>query len=89
MVHISLGNSEFEGIGILQNKSTNPRVIATCNTLDPHRLYLHSTSSFHQVFTEEHLDNLHLAGATLRANCNTGTNFATKKDGTAIYSTFG
>ncbi len=35
--------------------------------------------SFHQVFTEEHLDNLRLAGATLRADCNTGTNFATKK----------
>ncbi len=38
-----------------------------------------STSSFHQVFTEEHLDNLWLAGATLCANCNAGTNFATKK----------
>ncbi len=38
-----------------------------------------STSSFHQVFTEEHLDNLWLAGATLRADCNAGTNFATEK----------
>jgi hypothetical protein len=79
MVHISVGDAEFKGIGFLQNESTNPRVIATHKTLDPHQLYLDSTSSFHQVFTEEHLDNLHLAGATLRANCNAGTNFATKK----------
>jgi hypothetical protein len=79
MVHISIGDAEFEGIGFLQNESTNTRVVATRNTLDPHQLYLNSTSSFHQVFTEEHLDNLRLAGATLRADCNAGTNFATEK----------
>jgi hypothetical protein len=79
MVHISIGDAEFEGISFLQNESTNPRVIATCKTLDPQQLYLDSTSSFHQVFTEEHLDNLHFAGATLCADCNTGTNFATEK----------
>jgi hypothetical protein len=79
MVHISPGDAEFKGIGFLKNESKDPRVIATCNTLDPHWLYLNSTSSFHQVFTEEHLDNLRLAGATLRADCNAGTNFATKK----------
>ncbi len=33
----------------------------------------------HQVFKEEHLDSLQLAGATLRTNCNAGTNFTTKK----------
>jgi hypothetical protein len=38
-----------------------------------------STSSFHQVFTKEHLDNLWLTGTTLCADCNAGTNFATKK----------
>jgi hypothetical protein len=32
-----------------------------------------------KFFTEEHLDNLWLAGATLRADCNASTNFATKK----------
>jgi hypothetical protein len=78
MVHISIGDAEFKGIGFLQNESTNPRVIATRKTLNPQRLYLDSTSSFHQVFTEEHLDNLRFAGATLCANCNAGTNFATK-----------
>jgi hypothetical protein len=76
MVHISIGDAEFKGIGFLQNESTNTRVVATRNTLDLHQLYLDSTSSFHQVFTEEHLDNLHLAGATLCADCNAGTNFA-------------
>ncbi len=79
MAHILIGGKEFEGIGYLQNKSSNPRVIAMCKTLDPQQLYLNSTSSFHQVFTEEHLDNLRLAGTTLRANCNAGANFATKK----------
>jgi hypothetical protein len=79
MVHISVGDAEFEVIGFLQNESTNPRIIATCKTLDPQWLYLDSTSSFHQVFMEEHLDNLCLAGATLCAGCNAGTNFATKK----------
>jgi hypothetical protein len=49
-------------------------------TLDPQRLHLDITSSFHQVLTEEHLDNLRLAGATLRADCNAGTNFATEKE---------
>ncbi len=78
MVHISIGDTEFEGISFPQNESTNPRVIATRKTLDPQRLYLDSTSSFHQVFTEEHLDNLRLAGATLHSNCNAGTNFATE-----------
>jgi hypothetical protein len=79
MAHISVGDEEFEGIGFLQSKSVNPRIVAMRKTLDPHWLYLNSTSSFHQVFTEEHLDNLRLAGATLRANCNAGTNFATEK----------
>jgi hypothetical protein len=58
MVHISVGDAEFKGIGFLQNESTNPHVIVTRKTLDPQRLYLNSTSSFHQVFTEEHLDPL-------------------------------
>jgi hypothetical protein len=79
MVHISIGDTEFKGTGFLQNESTNPHVIATCKTLDPQGLYLDRTSSFHQVFTEEHLDNLRLAGATLHADCNAGANFATKK----------
>jgi hypothetical protein len=79
MAHILIGSKEFEGIGFLQNESSNPRVVATRKTLDPQQLYLDSTSSFHKVFTEEHLDNLRLAGATLCANCNAGTNFATKK----------
>jgi hypothetical protein len=79
MVHISVGDAEFKGIGFLQNESTNPPIIATCKTLDPQWLYLNSTSSFHQVFMEEHMNNLCLAGATFCANCNAGTNFATKK----------
>ncbi len=79
MVRISIGDAEFKGISFLQNESTDPRIVATRNTLDPHRLYLDSTSSLHQVFTEEHLDNLCFAGATLRADCNAGANFATKK----------
>ncbi len=79
MAHILISGKEFEGIGFLQNESSNPRVVAMCKTLDPQQLYLNSTSSFHQVFTEEHLDNLRLARTTLRANCNASTNFATKK----------
>ncbi len=79
MAHISLGDDKFEGIGFLQNESLNPRVIAACKTLDPQWLYLNSTLSIHQVFTDKHLDNLWLAGATLCTDCNAGTNFATKK----------
>jgi hypothetical protein len=48
-------------------------------TLDPQRLYLDSTLSFHQVFMDEHLENLRLAVATLCADCNASTNFATNK----------
>ncbi len=79
MAHILIGGKEFEGIGFLQNESSNPRVLAMRKTLDPQQLYLDSTSSFHQVFTEEHLDNLRLARTTLRADCNASINFATKK----------
>ena len=83
-INISIGGKEFEGIGFLQNDSSNPCVVATRKTLDPQRLYLDSTSSFHQVFTEEHVDDLRLAGlrlagVTLCAGCNAGINFATKK----------
>jgi hypothetical protein len=76
MAHVSVGDKEIKGISFLQNKSVNTHIVATC---DPHWLYLDSTLSFYQVFMEDHLDNLRLAGATLRANCNAGTNFAIKK----------
>jgi hypothetical protein len=77
MAHISISEDILEGIGFLQNKSTNAAVVATHKTLNPCCLYLDSTSSFHQVFTKEHLNYLNTAGITLRANCNAGTNFAT------------
>jgi hypothetical protein len=35
MAHISIGSKEFKGIGFLQNESSNPRMVATCKTLDP------------------------------------------------------
>jgi hypothetical protein len=79
MAHISVSKYILDGIGFLQNKSTNAAIVATRKTLNPHCLYLDSTSSFHQVFTKEHLDHLITAGVTLRANCNAGTNFTTKK----------
>ena len=78
-INISIGGKEFECIGLLQNESSNPLVVATRKTLDPQQLYLNSTSSFHQVFTKEHLDSFWLAGVTLHADCNVGTDFATKK----------
>ncbi len=78
MRHVSVSNKEFKVISFLQHESVNPCVVAMRKTLDPHWLYLDSASSFHQVFMEEHLDN-RLACATLRADCNAGTNFATKK----------
>jgi hypothetical protein len=79
MAHISVGKDVLNGIGFLQNKSTNAAVITTRKTLNPHRLYLDSTSSFHQVFTDKHLDHLKMAVVTLHADCNAGNNFATKK----------
>jgi hypothetical protein len=62
VAHASVSDKVFKGIGFLQNESVNPHVVAMPKTLDPHWLYLNSTSSFHQVFVEEHLDNLRLAG---------------------------
>ncbi len=79
MAHILLGDDKFEGIRFLQNEPSNPRAIAAHKTLDPQRLYLDSMLSFHQLFTDKHLDNLRLAGATLCADCNAGTNFAPEK----------
>jgi len=70
---------ESNAVGFLQNEFCNPHVAETRKTLNPQMLYLDSTSSFHQVFTEEHLDNLQPAGTTLRTDCNASTNYATKK----------
>jgi hypothetical protein len=50
MVHISLGDDKFKGIGFLQNESSNPCIIAMRNTLDPQQLYLESMAGFYQVF---------------------------------------
>jgi hypothetical protein len=89
MVHISLGDNKFEGIRFLQNESLNPPVIAARKTLDPLWHYLNSTVSFHQVFTDKHLDNLRLAGATLCADCNAGTTSPPKKAGIATCLIYG
>jgi hypothetical protein len=59
--------------------STHPCVAEARRTLNPNRLYLDSTLSFQQVFTNEHLDHLCPKGTTPCANCNAGTMFATKK----------
>jgi hypothetical protein len=77
--HISISEDILDSIGFLQNESTNAVVVATHKTLNPHCLYLYSISSFRQIFTEEHLNHLNTAGITLRADCNAGTNFSTKK----------
>ena len=34
-IQISIGGEEFEGIGFLQNESSNPRFVATRKILDP------------------------------------------------------
>jgi hypothetical protein len=81
IVHISIrGENILDRIGFLQNKSKNPKVVALRKTLNHHhRLYLDITSSFHQIFTEQHLDHLKFAGVTLRTDCNAGNKFMTKK----------
>jgi hypothetical protein len=79
MARVFIDEDILDGIGFLQNESTNALVIKTRKTLNLHRLYLESTSSFHQVFTKDNLDHLKLAGVTLHADCNASTNFATKK----------
>ncbi len=79
MSHVSMARTSLTQLVFFQNESTNAAVIATRKTLNPHCFYLNSTFSFHQVFTKDHLDHLKLAGVTLRANCNAGTNFSTNK----------
>jgi hypothetical protein len=77
--HISVSKNVLNGIRFLRNKSTNAAILTTRKTLNPHRLYLDSTSSFHQVFSDKHLDHLKTVGVTLCTNCTAGTNFATEK----------
>ena len=48
-------------------------------TLDPNKLYLDSTSSFHQMFTDEHLDEIKQVEVVLRGHCNAGTSFSDEK----------
>jgi hypothetical protein len=79
MAHISVSKDILNRIDFLQNESTNATFVTTRKTVNPHCLYLDSTSSFHQVFTKEHLNHLKLAGVTLRVDCNAGMNFAMEK----------
>jgi hypothetical protein len=65
MAHISIGEYILDSIGFLQNESTNTAIVTTHKTLNPHHHYLDSTSSFHQVFTKEHLDHFSTAGINL------------------------
>jgi hypothetical protein len=89
MAHISIGKEILDSIGFLQNESTNAAILATRKILNPHRLCLDSTSSFHQVFTKEHLNHLNTAGMTLRAAAMLEQILPPRKDVTKTFSTFG
>ena len=59
-----LDEAEEEDFAFLQPNSDS-KLVAKHKTLDPNKLYLDSTSSFHQMFTEQHLDDIKKSDVTL------------------------
>ena len=49
------------------------------DTLDPNKLYLVTTSSFHQMFTSLHLDEIRTVETTQHGRFNAGTTTSNKK----------
>jgi hypothetical protein len=89
MANISIGEDILDGIGFLQNKSTNAAIVATRKTLNLHCLYLDSTYSFYQVFTKEHLNHLNTAGTPSVPTAILEQISPPRKDGNMTFSTFG
>ena len=71
-----LEEAEF---AFLQKHSDSPQMAHARRTLDPNKLYLDSTSSFHQMFTDEHLADIKQVEVVLRGHCNAGTSFSDEK----------
>ena len=89
--HVHLGVSE-EDIGGIEahdddydedfafiQSSSNPIVVQARKTLDKHKVYLDSTSTFNQVFEEQLLTHKAKVSTTLRAHCNAGVSYADEK----------
>ena len=72
----ALEEAEF---AFLQKHSNNPQMAHARRTLDPNKLYLDSTSSFHQMFTDEHLEDIKQVEVVLSGHCNAGTSFSDEK----------
>jgi hypothetical protein len=89
MAQVSVSNKEFKRIGFLQNKSINPRVVATCKTLDPCWVYLDSTSSFHQVFTRKTWTTSSLPVPPYMPTAMPEPTLPPRKAGTMTYLTYG
>ena len=62
-------------------KDQGPKVrqIKERQIINPDFLYLDSTSSFSQVFTEKHLKAVNESEVILKASCNAGTTYAHEK----------
>ena len=83
--HNNVGTEDFadeeDGFGFLRSKSTNPLLQAQVDheQLNPDRLYLESTSSFHQMFDAKNLDGVKTVNTILRGGCNIGTTLSNEK----------
>ena len=89
-VHLGISEGDVDAIdthqddydddfAFLQKASSNLKVVEARKTLKEHFVYLDSTSSFNQVFKEEHLDEVKKVSTSLRAHCNAGTSHADEK----------
>ena len=65
----ALDEEEEQAFAFLQPDS-DAKLVSKRKTLDPNKLYLDSTSSFHQMFTEQHLEDIKKSDVTLRGHCN-------------------
>ena len=66
-----------EDFAFIQPRSTHPMVSEARTLLSKGKMYLDTTSTFHQICHEELLDSgAHKVSTKLRAHCNAGTTYS-------------
>jgi hypothetical protein len=87
-IHIGINEADVDGITAHEDdynedfafiQSTRRNVAPTRSNLGRDKLYLDTTSSFHQMFHADHLEDVRKVSTTLKAHCNAGTTHSDEK----------
>ena len=80
-INLEVKEDEEDKFAFLQNDYEDPRVVKECErqTLNEDFMYLDSTSSFHQMFTDKHLLDMEKVAIRLRGEYNAGMTHSNEK----------